>query len=292
MKPRHILLFLLFLCVVVACKKEIIIDTDEFIERPVVEGYIENDAYPCVLITKNQAYFEPMSLDFTDLNDLMKFFIVDAVVIVSDGVVDDTLQFGINPLILEGKYVWPPVRYQGSKFLGEVGKSYSLKILIDDKVYTANTSITTPVMPDSLWFVQDPGIDTMGAIHATFKDDPSQTNYYCYFAKRFGKDSYYVAGEFSLWEDSFFNGKEFEIIVMRGTSYEVYNTDYEEPLESAMLFRVGDTVSVKAVTMDYDSYQFWRTLGGNQVETNIEGGALGVWCGYGAYYCPPIVCVP
>lgn len=290
MKKRNIILLILFICLFISCQKEIKIDTGEFIERPVIEGYIENDAYPWVLITKNQAFFEPMNLDFSDLNDLMKFFIVDATVIVSDGVVNDTLQFGVDPLILQGKYVWPPVRYQGSKILGEAGKSYTLTVVIGDKTYTSITSITQPMTPDSLWFVQDPGIDTMGSIHATFHDDPSQTNYYRYFAKRFGKDNYYIAGSFSLWEDSFFNGKEFEVIVMRGTGYEAYSPDYDEYPETAMLFRVGDTVSVKAVTMDNHSFQFWRTVGGNQVETNIEGGALGVWCGYGAYYSDPIIC--
>lgn len=290
MKTYSIIFFILLIGFFSACEKEIKIDTGSFIERLVVEGYIENEDYPWVLITKNQAYFEPMSLDFSNLNDLMKFFVVDATVIVSNGIVDDTLQFGVNPLILQGKYVWPPVRYQGSKLMGEVGKNYSLKIMIDNNIYTATTSIPTPVIPDSLWFIQDPGIDTLGSIHATIHDDPSQKNYYRYFAKRYGKDSYYVAGSYSLWEDSFFNGKEFELVVMRGLGYEIYNPDFEENMESTLLFNVGDTVSVKAVTMDADSYQFWRTLGGNQVETNIEGGALGVWCGYGANYSEPVVC--
>lgn len=291
MKKYKIIAFIIFVSLLAACQKEIKIDTGEFIERPVIEGYIENDLHPWVLITKNQAFFEPMNLDFSNLNDLMKFFIVDATVIVSNGVVDDTLTFGINPEILQGKYVWPPVRYQGTKFVGEVGKTYSLKIIINHKIYTATTTITPLVKPDSLWFVNDPGIDTMGSIHAVFRDDPSQKNYYSYFSKRFGKDSYYIAGTYSLWEDSFFNGKEFEVIVMRGLGYEAYDPDYDENMETSILFTVGDTVSIKAVTMDYNSFQFWRTLGQNQVETNIEGGALGIWCGYGAYYCPPIICV-
>lgn len=294
---KHYKIFiLLFLTIVfiTSCRKEITFDTGKFIERPVIEGYIENGDYPWVLITKNQAFFEPMNLDYSNMNDLMKLFIIDATVIVSNGVIDDTLVFGINPQVLQGNFTWPPVRYQGSKFLGVADRTYTLTVIIDDKTYTSTTTITTPVLPDSVWFVADPQYDTLGAIFAKFRDNPNQKNYYKYFTKRFGKDSYYIAGSFSLWEDSFFNGREFQVFVMRGTGYESYNSNNNsnESAETAFLFHVYDTVSVKVVTMDNNSFQFWRTLGGNAVETNIEGGALGVWCGYGAYYCDPLICLP
>lgn len=293
-KYKFFLLFLLTICLMTSCKKEITFDTGEFNEHPVIEGYIENEDYPWVLITKNLAFFEPLNLDYTNINDLMKLFVIDATVIVSNGVIDDTLVFGINPLILEGNFVWPPVKYQGSKILGEVGGTYTLTVIIDDKTYTSTTTITPLAVPDSVWFVQDNRYDTLGAVYAKFRDDPNQKNYYKYYTKRFGKDNYYIAGSYSLWEDSFFNGREFEVFVMRGSGYESYssNNNSNETAETAFLFHVYDTVSVKVVTMDNRSFQFWRTLGGNAVETNIDGGAIGVWCGYGTYYCDPLVCIP
>ncbi|MDR2083682.1 MAG: DUF4249 domain-containing protein [Bacteroidales bacterium] len=286
--------FLIIILLTFSCSTEIEIDTGEFISRPVIEGYIENGDSAWVVITKNQAFFEELNLDITDptniLNLLQNIFIMDATVIVDDGNIFDTLRFKIDQGIMEGKLIWPPVRYQGSgKIIGQVGGAYNLTVIIDEEIYTAKTTIPKPLIPDTLWFKPDIDADTVGIIHAMITDDPSENNYYRYFAKRLGKDDYFVPGFMSLWDDSFFNGMQFEVIVYRGSLPSYLRDTTHNDVWSKYL--VGDTVIVKAATMDRNSYNFWRTLdGSSEVKTNLTGGALGVWCGYGAYYTEPFIC--
>lgn len=277
-----------------SCSSEIEIDTGEFISKPVIEGYIENDEYAWVVITRNQAFFEELNLDITDPNNiqnLLDIFVLDATVVVDDGNNYDTLKFMIEPGILQGKLIWPPVKYQGNKIIGEVGHSYNLTVTIDENEYFATTTITKPLTPDSLWFKMDIESDTTGIVHALITDDPTESNYYRYFIKRLGKDDYYVPGFMSIWDDSFFNGLQFEVVVYRGSlpSY-LRDTTYNDVWSK---YLVGDTVDIKVATMDRNSYNFWRTLdGSNQVKTNISGGALGVWCGYGVHYTGQFICEP
>ncbi|MDD4141339.1 MAG: DUF4249 family protein [Bacteroidales bacterium] len=296
---KHSRLILIALMALFAsCSREIIIDSDDYIRRPVIEGYIENGEYPWVMITYNQPFFEELNLDYTNgenLEALLDLVEIDATVIVSNGIIDDTLVFMIDPSIFTGEVVWPPFKYTGTKFVGEVDHSYSLRVEIDENVYTATTTITEPCVPDTIWFVADPyQNDTIGSLHATFTDNPDEKNYYRYFTKRLGRDVNYVEGYASIWEDTYFNGLAFEVILFRGSSPALLATDtIPEPAEEYLFFKTGDTVSVKVVTMDADSYRFWHTLeSSSEVKTNISGGALGVWCGYGTYYFDPYPCYP
>ncbi len=264
-----------------SCTKDIHIETAPFEKKLIIEGYIENDAYAWVVLTTNLAYFD--SITPVDLNNI---FITDsdATVIVDDGIVFDTLQFEWDSLVLQNKMVWPPVRFVGKKIKGEVGKSYNLKVLYEDKSYTATTSIQQPYHVDSVWFLLDVGQDSLGYIHTLIHDNPAETNYYRYHTKRIGRDFYYTPGLMSIWDDRYFNGMDFEFVLWRGRSIE---EDYGDDDPEDTYFRLGDTVSIKSCMMDYNSYWYWKTLGEREALSNInpKNSVLGVWCGYGtAYY--------
>lgn len=266
-----------------SCSKEIEIDLGEYEKKVVVEGYIENGEHAWCVLTYNQDYFGEIDISMSNLEQLMDIFIVDATVVVSDGAVDDTLRFEVDPIILEGGFVWPPVRYKGSKIVGEVGRSYSLRVIYDEKEYTATTSIPSLYEIDTCWFELNPLAenDSLGNIWTIIHDNPNETNYYRYYTKRLGRDNYYAPGQMSIWDDRFFNGMDFEFVIYRGRSID---RDYGSDDPEAGYFKLGDTVTIKACMMDHDSFWFWYTLGERQTLSNMRGGALGVWCGYGATY--------
>ena len=278
---RKILLCLLWLILfAVSCTKPITIDTGDFDKKIVIEGYIENDDYAHVILTRNLPFFGTITL-----NNLKDIFLSedDAIVIVSDGTEADTLQYETDSLVLQGKMVWPPVRFKGHKIIGEVGKSYKLTVIYEGNEYTATTSIVTPYYADTIWFALEPKEDSLGYIHTIIHDNVAETNYYRYYTKRLGRDNYYTPGILSIWEDRYFNGMDFEFIIWRGRSIEV---SYGEDDPEDNYFRLGDTVSIKSCMMDHDSYWYWKTLGSQETLSNIQpqGAALGVWCGYGVRY--------
>ncbi|MCL2511186.1 MAG: DUF4249 domain-containing protein [Bacteroidales bacterium] len=272
MKKYMPILIIVLLCV--SCTKPITIDTGDFDKKLVIEGYIENGDYAWVSLTKNLPFFGTITPD-----KRFDIFVKeeDAVVLVSDGSVVDTLKYKIDLSI------WPPVRFKGQKIKGEVGKSYHLTVIHEGTEYTATTSIVTPYRADTIWFVLEPKEDSLGYIHTIIQDNPAETNYYRYYTKRFGRDNYYTPGVMSIWDDRYFNGMAFEFVLWRGRSIEV-NYGENDPEEN--YFRLGDTVSIKSCMMDYDSYWFWKTLGSRETLSNIKpkGAALGVWCGYGVEY--------
>ena len=264
----------------ISCTKPITIDTGDFDKKLVIEGYIENGDYPWVMLTKNLPFFGTITPDKFDEVFINKD---DAVVIVSDGLISDTLEYEIDPLMLQGKMVWPPVRFKGHKIKGEVGKKYYLTVIHEGQEYTATTSISTPYRADTIWFVLEPKEDSLGYIHTIIHDNPDEINYYRYYTKRLGKDHYYTPGLMSIWDDRYFNGMDFEFILWRGRGIEM---NYGEDDPEDTFFKLGDTVSIKSCMMDHDSYWFWKTLGSRETLSNIypKGVALGVWCGYGVEF--------
>ena len=92
-----------------------------------------------------------------------------------------------------------------------------------------------------------------------------------------------------VFDDNLINGQTFDFTLDRGFN----PTEEFEELPYGYFLR-GDTVILKWCTIDYPTYNFWRTLefdsgtdgpfsSATIVQTNITGG-LGIWCGYGVSY--------
>jgi len=150
-----------------------------------------------------------------------------------------------------------------------------------------------------LKFKPDNNQDTLGFIWLYLKDPDTLGNYYRAFTKVLGKDSVFLHPYPSVSDDRFFNGQKAEYQLYRGRNPLEDNNYNPQGLDSAGVarwyFRTGETVIVKITQIDNLHYRFWYSMeqqfmtDGNpfatptSLKTNIEGGAIGVWGGYGVF---------
>lgn len=273
---RTCILFIFLLC---GCKKEVIIELPAHSSQLVIEGWIEQGQYPTVVLTRSASYF-----DKVDSVSIRKLIVSTAKVTVSDGVQEEVLT-----LRRKSEY-FPNFIYQGTKLKGEIGKTYYLTVESEEHTYTATTTIPSPVSFDSLWFEHLPDDDSLGFVWARFTDNPLEENYYRLFTKRKGEDDTFVPVYLSALGDQFFNGETLDFSLLRGAeTFSNVNDD--------LYFKKGDSIQVKLCAIDQAHFDFWRTSdrelyasknplssSGNKIISNIQGGALGVWGGYGATY--------
>ncbi|MDY0216931.1 MAG: DUF4249 domain-containing protein [Bacteroidales bacterium] len=286
--------FILFL--LSSCEKEIQVELPPYERKIVVEGWIDYDEYPIVFLTRSSDYF-------AQYNEaaLMEMIIQDALVTVTNHHGDvDTLQFGFeNNLAF-------PVRYKGQRIKGEYGGIYQLRIVTDDKLISATTSIPQPFDIDSVYYVEQEPNHKKGILRLKFRDQAGVNNYYRVFSKILGKHSSFIpTWGGSVTDDKFFDGREMLYDIFQGRSTNIGNPqnsgDSLRYLE--FFFGNGDTVIYKYASMDYEHFNFWTTAeweinaGGNPfispspVRTNIDG-AIGVWGGYGSRIDTFIVVIP
>ena len=287
MKIKNIIYFVSILIIAFSCTKDIEIELPETEEKFVVEGWIEQDQYPVVVLTTNTPYFDKF-----DSTALMDMFITDAKVTVSDGTTTEHLAFTINFQNLENAD-WPMVYFVGDTLKGEIGKTYTLSIEAEGKTLTAFTTIPQIIESDSLWFKVDEGQDSLGYLWGLYSDDPNTNSYFRFFTKRLGRDNVYTPTYGSIVEDKFFSGDTLEFSLVRGIGSYTAADAYDD--EELGYYKIGDTVVFRLTTIDQAHYNFWRTaeqeimMGQNpfsspvQIRSNIEGG-LGVWGGYAADY--------
>lgn len=305
MKKLSLYLFIGLLAVLTSCEKDITLEFAEYQPKVVVEGFIFENEYPVVTLTRSTSYFD--TLNTSDMVTVMIFgmpvqvpeylydmVISDAIVTVSNGEIIDTLQLGFNP------YVFPYLQYQGSKFKGESNMTYTLTVLADSQLITSVTTIPAAVSLDSVWFEPlGDELDSAGLLHANFIEPQDVANYYRVFSKTLGRDSVFVHPWFSIFDDKRLSLVDtVEIRLFHGSN----DLDsINDPFRS--YFRVGEEVKIRLCTMDYEHYQFWESYqqvaggGGNpfaapiEIKTNIVGG-LGVWGGYGVYETEYLVVLP
>ncbi len=287
---RSVLYFFLPAMLLSSCQKQVNIDLPEPENKLVIEGWIEQDQYPVVSVTRNSPYFSAV-----DSNTLVNLFILNAQVFVSDGVQTEQLTLDFSNAMLG---VWPFICYRGSMIKGEIGKSYSLTIYAEGDTITGVTTIPEPVTLDSIWWKPDNQSnvenDSLGYLWATYNDNPNLKQYFRLFTMRKGKDKDWVPLFGSTFDDIFFNGISFTFSMYRGipslSDIEAIENDPE-----LFYFKKGDTIDVKITSIDREHYDFWRTVeqeyysGGNPfifpvvIRHNVKG-AVGVWGGYGATF--------
>jgi len=283
-----IIFFVVTTLIMLSCEKEITVDLPAPETKIVIEGAIEEGRLPWVFVTKNAPYFSHI-----DSAALVNMIVFNARITVTDGIITDSLQLTYDP------YIYPKFKYAGSTLIGQTGKRYWLKVEVDGKTYTAQTSIPPSVKIDSLKFKPDKNQDTLGFIWLYLVDPDTLGNYYRGFTKILGKDSIYLRPYPSVFDDKFFNGQFCEYAIERGRNPLEDNMYDDYGLDSAgvsrFYFRKGETVVVKLCTIDVFHYDFWYSVeqqfitDGNpfaspiSARTNISGGALGVWGGYGVY---------
>jgi len=319
---KRILVILVFGCIIFSCEKEIIVEVPESKAVLVVEGSIEGDGIsqkpPFVLLSKSSGYFE-----VTSLADLENLQVHNAVITVKVDNVEYPLEElcianlpqSLQPFVAEFLgvdiadlnnfnycfYTVPAANLISGNFLyGVPGKTYYLTIESEGVTYTSKTKIPELISLTNVWFdvAKD---DTLGFAWAHLEDPDTIGNAYRWYAKRLGldfqgnpKDNGYLPPIGSAFEDNFFNGKSFDFGYDRGhLPGEHQETD---PSEVTHYFKNTDTIAIKFCTIDLNVYRFLRVYeievnssgspfaSPSTIPTNIEGGALGLWAGYGVTY--------
>ncbi|MBT1686070.1 DUF4249 family protein [Dawidia soli] len=267
------------------CTPETDLDELDYTPKLVVDGAIENRQPPRVVLSHSASYFD--NIDSASIRKLME---TTAKVTVSDGEHQEVLTLQPN------RGFFPPYVYEANTMRGEVGKTYTLTIDLKGKRYTATTTIPTPPSLDSLWFELTPGKDSLGYLYGRLSDPPDVANYYRVFTQRQTTDDRYIPMYQSAVGDQYFNGKQFTFTILRGPD------DFTNIVDD-LYFSRGDTVFIKACSIDRSHFDFWRTLerelyvvgnpfasSGNDILSNIKGdNVLGVWGGYGSTYYRTII---
>ncbi len=291
-----------------SCQEEFI--PDNISQEPVivVEGFVEagegtNPAY--VLITQSVPFLSEIGPEL-----FQGLFIRDAAVDISDGnetvrltelclsdLPDEVKEEFANQLGLDGDSlsvdycIYVDVLDQLDR---DFGKTYNLRIAIDDVELTAQTTIPELVPIDSIYFTEIPGdpIDSLAQMWVNIQD-PEGPNYYRYFTDD-GNGVITTSAFGSVTDDIFFDGQSFDFPLTKAS---VRGADVDPATFG--FFAVGDTTTLKWCSIDAEHYDFWSTYEFNlnsqgpfanyiRVNHNIEGG-IGIFGGLAVDVLRPYV---
>jgi hypothetical protein len=317
MNIQELIVYLLLLPLLFSCSKEVEIEIPGYKEQLVVEGRIETDGFPIVMLSKSQNVYSA-----TDLSTYLASFIGDATVTVSNGQETIALEvFTISDLPLASQktiaemlkvelheVVFLPIPIfstTAQSIKGEVGKTYTLTIEEGGKTYSGNTILLPPVpLQQSYW---KPSSDNpeYGLVVGRLADPPNQYNAYKWEAKRITPqangeplDTLFRRAPGSYFDDRFFDGITFE--------FDTYNRqrrkDESHLEEFRRYYRQGDIVVAKFSRLDRDVFEFYNKMNEQQenmgnpfsvpvnAPSNISG-ALGVWAGVSTWF-DTVICLP
>ncbi len=279
-----------------------------FEEQFVIDGSIETGSPAIIFLSNTRDIYAP-----TDINSYLSGFISGATVIVSNGTITDTLiEICTDNLpagfesIAEEFFGLPIVQlvnlhlcaYVSTGLVGEVGKTYTLKVINNDKTYTSSTKIENPSALDNLYWKEQVNLPGYGFSWAKITDSPVMGDAYRWEVKNSG-DLFYSKPFQSFTDDRFFNGLTFEFSVENPMSFR--DSTIEDQYRG--YYKLGDTIVVKFSKLGKKEFQFFEKKynqiysGGNpfatptNIPTNIEGGALGIWAGFSPWY-DTLICVP
>jgi hypothetical protein len=287
MHPHRLINYLtLFISslLLVSCEKEVDIVPRDLEPLVVVEATIENGRPPVVFLTNTLNFFSTLSI-----TDLANSFIRNANITVSDGSKTVKLkEYRVNVGVANFYYYTVDSTNPAEFMIGQFSTSYKLSILIDDRSYTAQTTIPrVDRRIDSLWWLPAPNNpDTNNVVVFSKVTDPKGLgNYIRYFTSV--NDSAFLPGPNSVFDDRVIDGTTYEIQIFRGINrnVEINENDFG-------YFKKGEIVDIKLSNIDKATFDFWRTWEQNQsnignpfgvpikILSNLSNGALGYFGGY------------
>jgi len=315
----HKAIFLLFFSLfLLACEKEVKLDIPGFEEQLVIDGSIETNQAPIVILSTSKNIYAK-----TDLSAFLSSFISGAIVSVSDGtntvVLDEICSDNLPPgtEIYFADFFGVPVS-EIAKFklcvyttfnpllVGKVGKTYNLTVSYKDKNYTATTELLAPSYFDKTFWKPENDLPDYGYSYVTLSDNPNTYDAYRWEVKRINKDAEgnEIDGFFTetfnpVFDDKFINGVTFDFWYENPMSFD------DETIEDKYkgYYKLGDTVVIKFSKMDKAVFNFLEkkyvqlASAGNpfaspaNVPSNIQGGALGLWAAYSTSF-DTLICKP
>lgn len=291
-----------------SCTKEVKIDIPGYKEQMVIDGSIETGSPAIVLLSKTSDIYSP-----TNIDAYLNGFISGATIVISDGTMTDTLLEICTDNLPPGTeemaaaFFGLPLdqivnlhlcAYISTNIVGQVGKTYSLKVIHEGKTYTSETSILPPTALDSVYWKPENSNPLYGFSWARLSDPGTTTDAYAWQTK-YISDANFERPFNPFFNDKFFNGLSFEFAYDNPMSYDdqSYDPDYNG------YYRQGDTAIIKLSKIGMKEYNFFEKKynqlysAGNpfatptNVPTNITGGALGIWVGYSPSY-DTLICQP
>ena len=275
-----------------SCEREMNIRLPGSEPKLIVEGSIETGLPPMVRLSRSIGFFAKI-----DTATFFNSFVNDAHITVSDGEKTITLreyEFFLGDY-KTNFYSVDSANLDDLAFLGVSGRQYDLRIEVDGEIFTSTTTIP-PVNYglDSFWteiptneeaMAEDP---TYRIVRGRYNDPAEEVNRFRIFNAVNG--GLFYAPYFSVNNDDIINGTTVNVLIEPGWDrFDTLN------MARSNYFHLGDTLDIKLASIDFATYEFFRTLEysygtvGNPfaapmiVSSNIEGGALGVWAGYGAF---------
>jgi hypothetical protein len=291
-----------------SCSKEVKIDIPGFDEQIVIDGSIETGIPAIIFLSNSKDIYAP-----TDINSYLNGFISGATVTVSNGTITDTLTEICTDNLPAGfesiaaAFFGLPIEqlvnlhlcaYVSTGLVGEIGKTYTLKVIHNNKTYTSSTKIENPTALDNLFWREQVNLPGYGFSWAKITDSPVMGDAYRWEVKNISDGSFSKPFQ-PFTDDRFYNGKTFEFSVENPMSFK--DTTIENQYKG--YYKLGDTIVVKFSKLGKKEYQFFEKKynqifsGGNpfatptNIPSNIEGGALGVWAGFSPWY-DTLICVP
>ena len=291
-----------------SCSKEVKIDIPGFEEQVVIDGSIETGTPAIIFLSNTRDIYAP-----TDINSYLSGFISGATVTVSNGSITDTLTEICTDNLPAGfesiaeEFFGLPIdqlvnlhlcAYVSTGLVGEVGKTYTLKVIHNDKTYTSSTKIENPTALDNFFWKEQTNLPGYGFSWAKITDSPVMGDAYRWEVKNLG-DLFYSKPFQPFTDDRFYNGLTFEFSVENPMSFR--DSTIEDQYRG--YYKLGDTIVVKFSKLGKKEFQFFEKKynqiysGGNpfatptNIPTNIEGGALGIWAGFSPWF-DTLICVP
>ena len=291
-----------------SCSKEVKIDIPGFDEQIVIDGSIETGTPAIIFLSNTRDIYAP-----TDINSYLSGFISGATVTVSNGSITDTLTEICTDNLPAGfesiaeEFFGLPIdqlvnlhlcAYVSTGLVGEVGKTYTLKVIHNDKTYTSSTKIENPTALDNFFWKEQTNLPGYGFSWAKITDSPVMGDAYRWEVKNLG-DLFYSKPFQPFTDDRFYNGLTFEFSVENPMSFR--DSTIEDQYRG--YYKLGDTIVVKFSKLGKKEFQFFEKKynqiysGGNpfatptNIPTNIEGGALGIWAGFSPWF-DTLICVP
>lgn len=315
MSVRIIILFISF-GLFLSCSKEVKIDIQGFASQLVVDGTIETNGNPLVLLSQSSNIYSE-----TNLSSYLNNFIENAAVKVVHGLdTFDLLPMNIVDLplasqkklaeMLEIKFnevVLLPIKvYSNLELIATVNSSYELIIDFNSKIYKSTTFIPLPSSLDNLYWRPEISNPLYGKSWARISDNSTQYDAYKWEVKRINKksnnqdlDTIFRKTNDAYFDDRFFNGLSFDF------SYDnpLKRKDETHLEEFRKYFKIGDSVVVKFSKMDKNTFTFFSkkraqlSSNGNpfgspiNITSTISGGAFGIWAGFSPCY-DTLYCIP
>jgi hypothetical protein len=278
----------------ISCQDEITLDLPQAGNKIVVQATIEEGYPPYVILSSNQAYFDP--IDSTTFSTLFEVEGIESVKIWyndENGMIEESKNLELIPnelseLIFEQPlpvYTVDDIIDNTTGFnnysFSQAGKTYFLEIKWNGQTITSQTTIPYPTPLDCLWVQQSETAEKEFKcdIRAVYSDPSNQQNNILIKSKRLqhfernkiDTDSCVVEDNYDVLlklidagSDILINGQSFETYFPRpsenGFPTGNYNAEHTKKCDEDSIKYEKDIVLIKFCQIDEISLRFWRGL--------------------------------